>query len=513
MKFYFIAFCNTLLITTASFFCATAQDDIYYDPAKDKGLQQYDNPAPSAPTDPDRYDSPTDKTDGYGNIDQNGAMRYDDAESSSYQQNGNTYVTNNYYDYDDDDSYLYTTRLRRYYTPNWGVNYYSYWFTPSYYYGWNNWNSSLVISFGSPWYQDPWWRWNHRHSNTVVIYDPWYDPYWDYNWGWSGCNYYNSWYNPYWGNSCSFSSWGYNGWGYQNGGFCGGYYNGYNYGYWNGYNNGYYDGYYNGYYNGWSNGYGYGNYYYGPRHRNTVPDATGNNPINNKPITHPVVDQTNPVRPTDINIHNTDIPKEGIQRPINNSNGVIKPNAGVISNSDKPMPPSNTGNVKPGVDLNNVNQNKNNTNNWNDKTQSVPKPGNNVQQPSLNNGNNNTDYNNGGRYNRPDVNQPKQEPAKPSVPNNNWNNIDNNRNNQLVRPDIRTEPRNDYYNNQPAPTPKQREWNNPGRNMQQPNNNYQQPRQEMKNFEPQRNNYQTPQREQRSISPGNSQGGGMRKKF
>jgi len=79
---------------------ATAQtDDVYYDPAKDKGYQnstqQYDdveqqNNTGNTNTPPATYD---DKTDGYGAP----------ADSYDYKdESGNTYVTNNYY-YDEDD--------------------------------------------------------------------------------------------------------------------------------------------------------------------------------------------------------------------------------------------------------------------------------------------------------------------------------------------------------------------------------------------------------------------------
>lgn len=522
--FFYVAIALMILSSAQTL---SAQDDVYYDPNKDPGLQQ-NNDAPEQPVVP-----AADKTDGYGNPSDNPAYQYDEAESSSDQQNGNSYVTNNYYEDDDDNAYYYTNRLRRYYSPNWGVNYYSYWFTPSYYYGWNNWNTSVTISLGSPWYQDPWWRWNNRHHSTVVIYDPWYDPYWSYNWGWSSCNYYNTWSNPYYGNSCSYSSWGYNGWGYNNGGFCGGYYNGYNYGYWNGYNNGYYDGYYNGYNNGWNQAYGNGNYYHGPRHRNTVPDQPGNNPVNNKPVTRPVVDH-NPAGQQNggVNIHNSDIPKEGIQRPINSNTqpAVIRPDAGVIINTEKPAKPGNTGVVKPGMDLNNANGNRNNTDKWSDKNQTLPKGNNNVQ-PSLNNNGtiNNNNTINGGRYTEPKVIETRPVPNQPvqPKPNTDWNKPapDYRDNYQPQRPEVKPQPRQEF-NNQPNVQPRQNVTPEQPRNIynqqprqevkpiEQPRNFSPQPKQENRNFEQPKSNYSSPrQQEQRSVSPGNNQGGGMKRKF
>lgn len=538
--FFYITI-TLLIMSSAS--TVSAQDDVYYDPNKDPGLQQGNESV--QPSSPDNNTlSPTDKTDGYGNPSDNPAYRYDEAESSSYQQNGNTYVTNNYYEDDDDNAYYYTNRLRRYYSPNWGVNYYSYWFTPSYYYGWNNWNTSVTISLGSPWYQDPWWRWNNRHHSTVVIYDPWYDPYWSYNWGWSSCNYYNTWSNPYYGSGCGFNSWGYNGWGYHNGGFCGGYYNGYNYGYWNGYSNGYYDGYYNGYNNGWNQAYGNGNYYYGPRHRNTVPDQPGNNSVNNRPVSHPVVDRNPAGQPVNVvDIRHTDIPKEGIQRPIYTNKEAVRttPGNGGMVNTDKSVPINRTGVEKPGVPAQSVEGMKNNSDRWSDKTQATPNM--NVRQPGWNT-NNTGNANNpadGIRNNEPKVMETKPTQSQP-LSRDSWNNPSQGTPNGGLqkRPDIRTEPHPDYNDNQqrtqPRPNvnvaPKQ-EWNAPANNQPQPSNNYRQqqprqevrpqeqlrnynaqPRQEIRNMEQPRGNFQAqPQREQRSISPSNNSGGGAKRRF
>ncbi|MDP4187264.1 MAG: hypothetical protein Q8905_04405, partial [Bacteroidota bacterium] len=57
---------------------------------------------------------------------------------TAYASGGNTYITNNYYD---DDYYSYASRIRRFHSPWWGLDYYD----PFYYdpfglsFGWNSW--------------------------------------------------------------------------------------------------------------------------------------------------------------------------------------------------------------------------------------------------------------------------------------------------------------------------------------------------------------------------------------
>ena len=142
-----------------------------------------------------------------------------------YDEDGNTYIVNNYYDDNDYDDYYYTSNLYRYYYPNYGFGFYSHCYSPYYYdpfwgpsYGWN-------VGFG--------WGYPYNYGNCYPgyygYYDPWFNPYYGYGWG--------------------------NGWGYGYGGYYGSY--------WNGYNNGYYNGYYDGYYDGYYGGNGYGNDYYG----------------------------------------------------------------------------------------------------------------------------------------------------------------------------------------------------------------------------------------------------------
>lgn len=184
-------------------------------------------------------------------------------------ENGDTYVTNNYYEGDnyrfyneDDNDYYYTSRIRRFHRPYSGFSYWGscytdyYWYTynPSYY------GVSIYVGWGQPWYSRPyyWHRPYYSHCG-------WYHPYYSYNYY---SPYYPSYYysyNPY--------SWGYNpyGWGYNPYGW------GYNpyYGY-----GGYYSGYSgHGYYGHGNNDYGYSStydptdYYYG--HRGSTASNTG----------------------------------------------------------------------------------------------------------------------------------------------------------------------------------------------------------------------------------------------
>ncbi len=353
-----------------------AQDDSYYDPSKDPANQSTNQS--SGNNNSSSQQESIDKTDGYGNPSDNPAYKYDSpSNSEAYQQDGNTYITNNYYDED----YGYTTRLRRYYTPNFGVNYYSYWFTPSFCLGWGSWNNAYVVSY-NPWYSDPWWDWNRR--NRVVVYDPFFDPYWSWNFGWNSCSYYNSWSNPYGGYGCGNNNWGNNNWGYGGGGYCGGnggYYNGYNNGYWNGYNNGYYNGYNDGY---WNTAYGGGGYYNGGRR------SGGSDNPTNPPVTPPLNPVTGfnrelpktyqQVKPN-VSVKDVEIPREGIQKPFTPTNDIKKNDKGLQlkPNTIEPYHPSNPNvvigkgveknTVKPNTDINgsirpvkpNVTENNNST--------------------------------------------------------------------------------------------------------------------------------------------------------
>lgn len=288
----------TLLLGTS--YVNAQNDDVYYDPKYEKSTgssydynQQPTTTSGSGATNAQQYDnsSNTNTTDGY-NVDQSGADRaYQYSGSSTTTDvNGNTYITNNYYadNYYDDDDYLYTSRLRRYYTPNWGVNYYSNWFTPNYYwgspnygwgrnrwnYGWNNWNN---------------WGWGNYGYSPYSNWgcNSWYSPY--NNWGWNswGCNTmymgwgWNSWFYPY-------NNWGWNNYGW------GGYY-GNNYGY---YGN-----------------YGHGNYWDNPYHRNSGTAYNGPRNSSNANGGNAPSATTPRVPRTGMTAAPTDIPKEGVTKP------------------------------------------------------------------------------------------------------------------------------------------------------------------------------------------------------
>lgn len=121
-------------------------------------------------------------------------------------QDGKTYITNNYYgDGYNDDDYYYAARIRRFHNPYAGFGYYS----PAYsgFYGDPFYSSGFSIGIGYS------WGWG-----ATSIYSSWYDPFWyPYT---SYYSFYNPWYNPWYSP----------------------YYNGYRHGYWNGYNDGYWAG-------------------------------------------------------------------------------------------------------------------------------------------------------------------------------------------------------------------------------------------------------------------------------
>lgn len=240
MKIGYIAMLAALGFFSAS--CATQSastrttDDIYYSSgdAQTTTTETITTTTPEStdystyPGNSDNYEyaKEPETTDGY-------RMSGADLGSESYTDDeGNTYITNNYYDdYYGYDDYHYTSSINRFYSPYYGFSYYSPYYSPYYYspyydpWGWN-----IGISFG----------WGHS-CYPYGYYDPWYG-YGYYPYGYHPYGYYDPWY----------------GYGY-------GYGYGYN-SYWNGYHDGYYDGYYgSGYgYGGGYYGYDDGNYYYGP---------------------------------------------------------------------------------------------------------------------------------------------------------------------------------------------------------------------------------------------------------
>lgn len=144
----------------------------------------------------------------------------DNSTSEKYtDENGTTYVTNNYYD-------SYSSQLDRWYNPVFGFSYFSPYYTgmslsmPFYYSPGFSFSLSFGFGFGYPWYGG-----YYPGYNPYYAYNPWY-------------NWYNPWYYPYYG--C-----GYYGSGYYGNNYCGG-------------------GYYGGGYYGDGGYYGSGNNYYGP---------------------------------------------------------------------------------------------------------------------------------------------------------------------------------------------------------------------------------------------------------
>ncbi len=243
MKTLAFSICTIVLLSVNML---SAQDDIYYSKKSDKNAQKgyYF-------TDENKTETDSVTLDDYYTADDR-TLNQNIPDSVDYQMyrsdNGDTYITNNYYygdnyDINNNDDYYdyeYAARIRRFNRPYYGFGYYDNCYTNYYWYNYDPyyWGTSIYVSY-SWWYPRPrfYWGWNS--------WSGWYA-----GWTWGGYGY-----SPY----------GYYGYSY---------WNGYNHGYWNGYWNGYYDGlygsgyYYPNYYNSFDNN----SYYYG--HRNTL-RATG----------------------------------------------------------------------------------------------------------------------------------------------------------------------------------------------------------------------------------------------
>ena len=217
------------MIWTVSNAYGQVYDDVYYNPGQSSGSQ----------VTTETYSSPSNTSDQYNNYGDDDYRVYSDGYSSEkyYDEDGDSYVVNNYY-YDDTYSDLsYSNYINRFYTPYYGFGYYAPCYNP---WGWNS-----GFGWGLGW--NSWSGWNAGFG-------------WGFGGGWG--------YPGYgWGGGWGYPGYGWGGWGYPGFGWGGGwgpynpwgnpYWNGYANGYWNGYNNGFYDGYY---------GAGGGNgYYYGPR--------------------------------------------------------------------------------------------------------------------------------------------------------------------------------------------------------------------------------------------------------
>lgn len=221
-----------LIMATLAFGQANNYDDVYYSPKNSKPdnhsmvvkpLKVEDNQKSEGISAPDQ-------------VEQSGGQLTDseaaviDAGNDSVAQpesSGNNNITNNFYG-DDYYDYAYSARLRRFHNDCFFNNYYSDFYTNSYWYDYDPWNWGMSIYMGYNWWYPSY-------------YSRWYMPW--YSWG------YSNWWDPY----------PYYGWG------------GFGYSYYAGYWNGFYDGYWNGMYHGdWGHNYYYNSYddnshYYGRR--------------------------------------------------------------------------------------------------------------------------------------------------------------------------------------------------------------------------------------------------------
>ncbi len=327
---------------------------------------------------------------------------------STTDGNGNTYITNNYYDdvYDHDDyyDYGYAARIKRFHNNVGSYGYYDSYYTNSYWYSNNPWNYGTSIylgySFWGPSYNvysyNPA---NYWYSSMGWGCDPWYSPF--------GCQPYYG-YSPYWG------------------------YNPYMYGYMNGYNNGFYNGYYNGnaYNNNYFNSYD-NNSYYGPRKTLSANSKITSQPVlsrrymaavekeTNKPFDETKGRMNNPyIRTTDAK-NNSDQPVPAGYRGSENTNSRPR----VITNGNNNANPDNNGNTPAGTGNTPPTENKTNNRTVNPVNQPAQ------DRPVINGfgtpgGNNNAPANNGGN-NRPgkvdpkagnDANPGRNNPAQGNMP-------------------------------------------------------------------------------------------------
>ena len=114
--------------------------------------------------------------------------RFDYNDAGTTTQDGNTYVTNNYYSDDDYYDYAYSSRIRRFYRPMWNYGYYDSYYTNSYWYDYNPYDYGVSIYCGYNWWApSSWWA-------PSFTYFSWgYTP---YNYWWSSpYSYYG--YGPY----------------------------------------------------------------------------------------------------------------------------------------------------------------------------------------------------------------------------------------------------------------------------------------------------------------------------
>lgn len=267
--------------------------------------------------------------------------------------NGNTYITNNYYDegdgnnnYDDDYDYFYQSRLRRFQNPYMGMSYFGGCYVDRFWYG------SPAPYWGQTIYYDPFWGggWNNPWAMNIGWGNRWNR--WN-NWGWGG-GYGNPWaYNAGWNNWGGGYGWNNWGWGAPNITYI--YYN--DGPYYSGNNNN------NGNDNGNDNGYsGSNSNYYGPRptHDNYGGRVAGNGTgiTRNGKASSTTNGSTNN---GDTGIQYT---PSSVTRPTYTPSGSINqpttsPNTAQPSGRDNVRPDNNNGMTQP-TDNGTINRNNNN---------------------------------------------------------------------------------------------------------------------------------------------------------
>lgn len=96
------------------------------------------------------------------------------------EKDGNTYITNNYYNSDD---YYYSSRIRRFYDPYYSAGYFDSWYYDPYFYSPG---FSMSMSFGYPYYG---YGMGYGMGYSYPYYSSWWYPdYYGYG------SYYNPWY-------------------------------------------------------------------------------------------------------------------------------------------------------------------------------------------------------------------------------------------------------------------------------------------------------------------------------
>ncbi len=201
--------CNTTSITSTF-------DDVYYNPKTDKvaktpvysqsgsntsGNAEYNSNSNQEGDINQQNNIPSSANNDYNNSNQTVTERSTDAD-------GNTYITNNYYN-DDYYDYSYAAKMRRFYEPGIGLSYYDDYYTNMYWYSYNPIDWGISIYLGYHWLSpslyfgyNPWWHYSYGY-----YYNPWYayyPLYYHYGGGyghgyWDG--YYDGLYSNYYYNS------------------------------------------------------------------------------------------------------------------------------------------------------------------------------------------------------------------------------------------------------------------------------------------------------------------------